>query len=200
MRSATLRLGRPLLRGPLAEIWWVVLIRAVAAVAFGAATLGWPRQTTLVLVALFGVYALFDGAVSLLLSVRGRDSRRWPMMAVSAVSVAAGAFAFAQPRTLALVLVSFLGAWILLRGMAELFGAASLSRQAPASGRRERRRRWSIVANSVISALFGVGLIVAPKLGALALMWGVGAWAILHGLLMIPFALELRRAPADASP
>jgi hypothetical protein len=36
----------------------------------------------------------------------------------------------------------------------------------------------------------------APKIGALGLMWTIGAWAVLHGLLMVPFALSLRHSDA----
>jgi uncharacterized membrane protein HdeD (DUF308 family) len=47
--------------------------------------------------------------------------------------------------------------------------------------------------DGLMSALFGVGLIAVPRIGALGLIWALGGWAILHGLLMIPFALKLRR-------
>jgi uncharacterized membrane protein HdeD (DUF308 family) len=44
-----------------------------------------------------------------------------------------------------------------------------------------------------MSALFGLGLVAAPRAGALGLMWAIGAWAVAPGGLMIPFALSLRR-------
>src|SRR5205814_7479536 len=49
----------------LARNWWVVAIRGTAALIFGLLALIWPAITVLVLVALFGAYALVDGAFAL---------------------------------------------------------------------------------------------------------------------------------------
>jgi len=184
--GSVFRVGRPLLRGRLANIWWLVLLRGVAAVLFGAFCLMEPRLAAYSLVFLFGAYALGDGAVALVASARsGGLGNRWWITLAGATSLAAGLFAFAEPRHAALLLISIMGVWLIVHGLANILGAITT--------RDELGRDWSLPVDGLMSALFGVGLIAAPRVGALGLVWALGGWAIVHGLLMIPFALKLRR-------
>jgi uncharacterized membrane protein HdeD (DUF308 family) len=189
LARATFRLGRPILQDGMARMWWAVLIRAGASVLFGLVTLAWPKHTAFALITLFGAYALIDGFIALIISVRREGlPTRWWLALGGATSIAAGLFALARPVLMVLVLIAVMGAWLILRGITEVLGHASFADEA---GRR-KRRHWSAYLNGAMSALFGVGLIAAPRIGALALMWAIGTWAVLHGLLMIPFALRLR--------
>jgi uncharacterized membrane protein HdeD (DUF308 family) len=191
LSKVTFRLGRPLTEGPASRIWWLVLLRAAAAVIFGGLTLGWPRHTAFVLIGLFGAYALFDGLISLLMSARGEGLlSRWSLTLAGLSSVAAGLFALVQPRLMALMLVAVMGVWLMLRGVNEI---AQATKMGDPTGPQTRRRRWGVLLNGAMSALFGLALIAAPRAGALGLVWAIGAWAVAHGLLMIPFALGLRR-------
>jgi uncharacterized membrane protein HdeD (DUF308 family) len=185
-------LGEPLVRDRSSRIWWVLLLRAAAAVTFGVLTLVWPRHTALALVWLFGGYATFDGLVSLAISARDGFRSRWALTLGGAASIAAGVFAFAQPRRFALVIIAILGCWLILHGMIEL---GELSGAMATPDRPDRTRRGSAFVNGAMSVLFGASLIAAPRLGALSLTWAMAAWAIMHGLLMIPNALALRRRP-----
>src|SRR5690242_5643481 len=86
-------LGRPIVGGRLARIWWVVAARAVASVVFGVAAVAWPRHTAHALVGLFATFALIDGGTALLASSQaGSRTRRWLALA-GVSSVAAGLFA-----------------------------------------------------------------------------------------------------------
>lgn len=194
--GATFRLGKPIVHDPFSRIWWVVLLRALAAVVFGVLTLAWPRHSALTLLSLFGAYALFDGLSALLISIRAKRPRLW---VTAVLSLVAGIFAFTQPKLLALALIGILGAWLVLRGLTEILSEPSAPRSADAAA-APARRHWSVVTNGLMSVLFGVGLIAAPKIGALGLMWATGTWAILHGLLMTPFAFSLRRRDGPLGP
>jgi hypothetical protein len=59
---------------PSAGHWWAVALRGVAAVLFGLMALLWPGITLFALVLLFGVYALVDGAFTLVAAIRDRDA------------------------------------------------------------------------------------------------------------------------------
>jgi uncharacterized membrane protein HdeD (DUF308 family) len=183
---SVLRVGRPLLRNRLANVWWLVLARGVGAILFGAFSLIEPRLAAFSLVFFFAAYAMVDGAVQLVTSARGGGlANRWWMTLAGGTSVAAGLFAFTEPRRAALVLIAIMGVWLIVRGLANILGAIAT--------REEIGRDWSLPVDGLMSALFGVGLIAAPRIGALGLVWALGGWAIVHGLLMIPFALKLRR-------
>jgi len=193
--GATLRLGRPVVDDATARIWWVTLLRALAAIVFGVSMLVWPRLSAHALAALFGAYAVLDGLAVFLIAAQATRRRLWLMLGATA-SMVAGLVALTQPRIFALLLLRVLGGWLILRGVAEVIGAPPISR-APAS-RRGKRRRWAVLLNGGMSVLFGLGLIAAPRIGALGLLWALGAWAVLHGLLMAPYALSLRREGRSA--
>jgi uncharacterized membrane protein HdeD (DUF308 family) len=186
LAGAVFRAGRPLFGGRLAKVWWLVLLRGVAAVLFGAFCLVSPRLAAFSLVFLFGAFALFDGAAMLATSARGGGlARRWWMTLAGGASVVAGLFIFTEPRRAALLMIAIMGAWLIVRGLASILGGIST--------RDELGRDWSLPVDGLMSALFGVGLIAAPRIGALGLVWALGGWAIIHGLVMIPFGLKLRR-------
>jgi uncharacterized membrane protein HdeD (DUF308 family) len=195
--GATLRLGRPMVQDATSRIWWVTLLRALAAIAFGLLTLVWPRLSAQAMVALFGAYAVFDGLAVFLIAAHATRRRLWLTLAAT-VSMVTGLVALTQPRIFALLLVRVLGGWLILRGLAEVISAPPISRVAVVGSKPGRRRRWAVLLNGGMSVLFGLGLIAAPRIGALGLLWALGAWAVLHGLLMAPYALSLRRDETPA--
>ena len=62
----------------LTQNWWLVVLRGVAAILFGLAAFLWPGLTLLVLIVLFGVYALVDGFIAVVTGLsHTKDSPRW---------------------------------------------------------------------------------------------------------------------------
>jgi Short repeat of unknown function (DUF308) len=53
------------LLGALAENWWLLLLRGLAAIAFGLIAFFWPGITLVALTYLWGAYALVDGVVAI---------------------------------------------------------------------------------------------------------------------------------------
>ena len=51
--------------------WWLLLLRGIAAVAFGVLTFVWPQISLLTLIMVYGVYALIDGVLALIAAIRG---------------------------------------------------------------------------------------------------------------------------------
>jgi uncharacterized membrane protein HdeD (DUF308 family) len=56
----------------MAEHRWVVLLRGILAILFGVMAYAWPRLTALILVTIWGAYALVDGVVEVIAGVRGK--------------------------------------------------------------------------------------------------------------------------------
>ena len=51
--------------------WWLLLLRGIAAVAFGVLTFVWPQISLLTLILVYGIYALADGILALIAAIRG---------------------------------------------------------------------------------------------------------------------------------
>src|SRR5437773_12249642 len=75
--------------------WWVLALRGAVALLFGVVALMRPGLTLLWLVALYAVYAVFGGSVSLVGAVKTRDSDNggWLMMLFGLCSIGAGVVA-----------------------------------------------------------------------------------------------------------
>ena len=176
----------------LALNWWVVVVQGVAAIAFGVAAFAWPRLTVLVLVTLFGVYALVDGSLALITSISmPRTQRRWwGALLHGIVSVFAGLYALISPADAALLLLALIAAWAILTGVFEIVAAIQL-RHAIAT------KRLLAIAG-LLSIALGVFLLAFPRAGILSLVWLIASYTAILGILYIVIGVRLRalqRAP-----
>lgn len=174
----------------LSRNWWAVALRGVAAIIFGILTFVVPGITLAVLVLLFGGYAIVDGIFNLVAAARGRagdgdQSRGW-LVLEGLVSIAAGIVTFVWPGLTALALVYIIAAWAVVTGVLEIVAAVRL--------RRHIDNEWWLALGGVLSIGFGVLLMVAPGVGALALVFWIGAYAIVFGALLVGLAFRLRNA------
>ena len=164
-----------------ARNWWVLLVRGVIAVLFGLMAFAWPRLTLLTLVLLFGVYALADGLTALWVRA---GSRAWSLVLLGILGIVVGIYTFISPGITALALLYLIAAWAIVRGVFEVIGAMQL--------RREVRGEWALILSGIISIILGVVLFANPAAGALAMVWVIGAFALVFGVTMIILAFRLR--------
>ncbi|MBO0755478.1 MAG: HdeD family acid-resistance protein [Bradyrhizobiaceae bacterium] len=176
----------------LAKRWWLILLRGLVAIVFGILAFAWPGLTLLTLVLLYGAFAFADGVVALAAAVTGRGSApTWWLVLVGILGIAAGIVSFMLPGMTALILILLIGAWAIAHGIIEIAAAIQL--------RKEIRNDWLLVLAGVLSVAFGFLVIAAPGAGALGLVWAIAAYAILFGILLIGFSLQVRRYQHSAA-
>ena len=169
----------------LAQNWWAIVLRGIFAVLFGLGTFFWPGITLAVLVLLYGGYLFIDGVLAVLWSLmRRQGSFSWGVFLAGLASLAAGVLTLLLPGVTAILLLYLIAVWAIVRGIFEILAAFHL--------RRELRNEWLLALNGVLSVLFGVVLIVAPGAGALAVLWLIGSFAIVVGILMIALGFRLK--------
>jgi uncharacterized membrane protein HdeD (DUF308 family) len=174
-----------LLLHALAKNWWLLLLRGVAAIVFGILTFVWPGITLLTLVLFYGAFALVDGVLAIAAAIMGgQPAPRWWLAIVGILGIGAGIVTFAWPGITALLLLMFIAGWAIAMGIFEIVGAIRL--------RKEIDNEWWLIACGVMSVIFGVIMILQPQAGALALLFVIGAFAILHGIGLVWFAFKLR--------
>jgi uncharacterized membrane protein HdeD (DUF308 family) len=177
----------PLLR-TLAENWWLLLLRGVASIVFGILAFVWPGLTLVALIFLWGAYAIVDGAIALWAANSGKGGEiapRWWLAIVGLVGLLAGLVAFGSPGLTALVLLMFIAGWAIVIGALEIWGAIQL--------RKEVEGEWWLILSGLLSIAFGVLLVARPGPGALALVWVIATFAILHGGTLIALAFRLKQ-------
>lgn len=170
----------------LAESWWLLLLRGIAAIIFGVLAFIWPGITLLTLVLFYGAFALVDGVLAVAAAIKGGSPvPRWWLAVVGAAGIIAGILTFLWPGVTALVLLIFIAAWAIVLGIFEIYGAIKL--------RKEIDNEWWLIIGGVLSVIFGILLLLQPAAGALALVWMIGAFAILLGIIHIAFALRVKK-------
>lgn len=180
---------RPL-KQALGDYWLLFVLRGVAAILFGVLSLVWPEVSLTTLVMLYGVFVLVDGVSALVAGFLGKTVAvsRWWLLVVGLLGIIAGVVTFVWPGMTALILLYFIAGWAVSTGVFHIVGAIRV--------RREIDNEWLFIVNGALSVLFGVALFAMPGAGAVALIWIIAAYAILYGVLMIGFALKVRKFTA----
>jgi uncharacterized membrane protein HdeD (DUF308 family) len=172
--------------GVLARNWWALALRGLLAVLFGLLAFALPGLTLTALVILFGAYALVDGIFALITAVRAAEAheRWWLLVLEGLAGVAAGLITFMWPGITAFVLLVLIGWWAIITGIFEIAAAVRL--------RKEIRGEWALALGGVASVIFGLVLLFRPGVGALAVIWLIGTYAVVFGLLLLLLAFRLR--------
>jgi uncharacterized membrane protein HdeD (DUF308 family) len=166
--------------------WWLLALRGLAAVIFGVLAFAWPGATLITLVWLFGAFALVNGILSLAVAVKApRGYPRFGSLILGGLlGILAGLLAFVMPGITALGVVILIASWAMVTGILEVIAAIKL--------RKEINNEWLLVLAGVVSLAFGVVLLLQPVAGALVLIWWIGAYALLVGILLVVLAFRMR--------
>ncbi|HEY5527066.1 MAG TPA: HdeD family acid-resistance protein [Candidatus Anoxymicrobiaceae bacterium] len=167
--------------------WWSVVLRGVAAAAFGIITLAWPDITRLTLAVVFGLFVFISGALEIYNAIAAKriDEPYILMLSVGTVGVIIGLISFIWPSVTALALLYLIAIWAIVTGVFEVVIAVQL----PIT----RMGKWLLGVAGVISVAFGIVLISRPTGGATAVIWLIGAYAILFGVLLMALGFMIWR-------
>jgi uncharacterized membrane protein HdeD (DUF308 family) len=96
-----------------------------------------------------------------------------------------GIIAFIWPGITALALIYLIAAWAIVTEIFEVVATVQL--------RKEIEGEWLLGLSGIASVVFGALLVGFPGAGALAVLWIIGAYAILLGILLRILAFRLRQ-------
>lgn len=170
----------------LARHWWIVALRGLVAILFGVVALLWPDITLTALIVAFGIYSMADGVAALIAAFRaaGQDRPWLPFVLEGVVAIGAGVLALVWPGLSALALLYVIAAAAIVTGLFEIVAAIRLRREVEGE-------LWLALAG-LASIAFGVVMAIFPGEGAVALVWLVGTYAIVLGVLLVALAFRLR--------
>jgi uncharacterized membrane protein HdeD (DUF308 family) len=166
--------------------WWTILLRGIAAIVFGLLALLAPGVTLAVLVLLFGVYALVDGIGAIILGIKDYGDREhwWATLIGGIVGVAAGLVTFVMPGITAVALLALIASWAIVRGILDIVAAIRL--------RHAIEGEWLLALAGGLSVTFGLLMMAFPGVGALAVIWWIGAFAIALGAALVALSFRVR--------
>jgi uncharacterized membrane protein HdeD (DUF308 family) len=113
-------------------------------------------------------------------------SENWSIVALRGVAaIIFGVLALAMPGITLLALVLLFGGYAIVDGVLNIISAVR--------GREGRAPWWLLLIEGLVSIAAGVAAFVLPGLTALVLVYIIGAWAIVTGVLEVFAAVRLRR-------
>ena len=170
----------------LAQSWHWIALRGLFAALFGIFAFIWPGITLAVLVLVWGAYAIADGVMALIAaySVHEEGKPMGALIVVGILGIAAGIVTFLWPGMTALVLLLFIASWAVLMGIFQIAAAIRF--------RKHIDNEWLLGLSGAVSILFGVLMFLQPGAGALAVVWLIGSFSLLFGILLIALGFKLK--------
>jgi uncharacterized membrane protein HdeD (DUF308 family) len=172
----------------LAKHWWIFLLRGIFGVVFGILAFTLPLLTLATLIIVWGAYAFVDGIVALWAALTGQTDHehRWLLGLQGLIGVVAGIITFIVPAATGLGLLILIAAWSLAIGVLQIVTAIRL--------RKEITGEFWLGLSGLISVLFAFFVIARPGEGALAIVWIIGSYALIFGIVLIAFAFRVKGA------
>lgn len=166
--------------------WWALAVRGGVAILFGLAALVRPGIALEALILLFGAYVLVDGVFSIVGVFGGARGGmpRWLLFLEGVVGIVVGLITFVFPVITAFVLYFLIIIWALVTGVAEIVTAIRL--------RQEITGEWALILSGILSIIFAVVLLFSGAIGVFTLVWVIGIYAIIFGVLLLITAFQVR--------
>lgn len=165
---------------------WAFGLRGLLSIAAGVIFVLRPIETVFAIVFVLGAWILVDGIIEIASAIANRD---WSAAPYGAIGVLVGYLIFTRTQGAISVFFILAAVWVLARGAAEIGQAVKMH--------RGDRGRGSLMFLGVISFAFGLLLLAAPVLGAVALGLWLGAFALINGVVSVFRAFQLRRVSED---
>ncbi len=173
-----------------ASLWWLVLLRGIAALIVGIFLLASPAMTTVVLVTFIGAWWLVDGIFSLVGMFVDRTA--WGLkLALGILGILAGIYVLRHPLWASVLVVSFVVILLGIQGL--VMGILRLIEGLRGGG-------WGSVLLGILYVIFGLVLLANVYVAAFSLPIVLGIFGIIGGIVMIVVSLRVRSmAPQEAA-
>lgn len=170
----------------LSRAWWMILLRALVAILFGTLIFVQPAISLVSLVWAFGILVLADGIANVVTGIQGRKEHNdwWLFLLGGIAGVLVGLLSLFNPAVTAVVLLFYIAIWAMVTGFLQIGAAIRL--------RKEIEGEFWLGLGGVASVVFGLLLVARPGEGALAVLWLIGAYALLFGVTLLLLGLRVR--------
>lgn len=170
--------------------WWVFVVQGILAIGIGVAAFAVPGATLAAFIAVFAAYALITGILAVVAGLQVPNGPNWSLVLGGIAGIAVGVFTVINPNNTALALVLLVGIYAIATGVAQVVAAYQMGRFT---------NSFLLGLSGVLSVLFGVLLIAAPNDGVLAVLWLIGIYSVIAGIVYISIGLRIRSAGQDLS-
>lgn len=173
------------------HIWWIILLRGMAAILLGIGAFMQPGMTAVFFTTLLAAYVLVDGVFALIGGIMGKTASRGWSIVSGLLAILAGGLVLAQPL-LATGLSTFmmmlmLATGLIVSGVTGIWAAIRL--------RKELDGSWMLMLVGLVPLLFGAIVLANPFVTVLTLISISAIFAILSGIALIFLAFRIKNLP-----
>lgn len=156
-------------------------------IALGVFAFVWPLETIAALVLMFGVIALIDGSFAVVASIAGRRLTPywWVLLLQGLLGIGVGILTLFNPAITAVALLIYIAVWAIGMGVLQVVAAVRL--------RHDISGEWWLALAGAAGVAFGILLIRNPAAGALAVLWLIGIYAFIWGVMLMLGGFDVRR-------
>lgn len=169
--------------------WASIVIAGIIAVIFGVIALVFPGSILLLAVAALGIFVILMSLVGIAkgLSHEKKTIPGWALILLGIFGIVIGISAFLLPGITILVIIIWIAVWALLTGISEIAQAIQLKGE-PGS------KRAVLALSGILSLILGIFLVLFPGAGAVVLIWVIGIYAVIFGILGIVYGFSLKKS------
>ncbi len=168
------------------QMWGSVVAGGLVSIIFGLATMLWPKAILSIFIYLFSVFVLIVSVVALGRAFSDMDINRlwWLQMLAAICGISIGVFIMTNPDIAQGLIAVLLAIYIFTQSLMDLIVASYTD---------EPGSKTSILATGVIGVVFGFMVLFQPRLSTEALVWVIGLYILVHGILVEYYAIRVRR-------
>ncbi len=176
--------------------WGWFLLRGILALALGIGAILFPWSALFAFTLLFAAYAFADGLASLVSGIPGsKEHKGWGALVFRGVlGILVGVLFLIMPIvatvTYAYLTLAVVAGWSIIAGLFEIAAAIRL--------RKEIEGEWLLSLSGLISALFGLGILVlvmpVPAATMISAAWLIAIFAFASGIVLVAQAFRLKRS------
>ena len=131
----------------------------------------------------YNTVVLADGIFNIIAFFRVA-SHHWALLIEGLIGIIAGILTFVWPAITALALLYVIAFWAIFTGIFEIIAGIRL--------RKVITNECLLLLMGILSLLFGLFVLIAPGVGALAIVLWIGAYALVFGIFLLALAFRLR--------
>jgi uncharacterized membrane protein HdeD (DUF308 family) len=173
--------------------WQAMLTVAVLLVAVGVLLVAWPKATLIIVAILLGAGLVIAGLYRFIDGIAARDSgggARAANILIGLLAIFIGLYCLRHHDVSIFLLALLVGIFWIMHGFTDLAVAATAP---PRSG-----RGWVVLAG-LFSIAAGAVVLFWPGISLLILLWVLGIWLIVYGVMLAVMAFGVRRATGKAA-
>lgn len=168
------------------KLWTTIVVGGIVGALFGIVAMLWPHLTLSFFIYLFSALIIVISVIALGQSLANLKSDHvwWPSVLFAVCGISVGLFILINPAAAQSFLAILLAVYIISQALLD-FAASSYT--------GDSRTRTPVIAMGILGIIFGLLVIVFPRLATEALVWVVGLYIFAHSIAIEYYAFKIRR-------